>query len=88
MGSFVCVCNPGFAINTYGTNCTDIDECRIAENPCGNGTCVNVPGGFQCDCNAGFESSMMMMCMGMALPIPTLPIIQCITVLCCVISNF
>ena len=70
MGSFVCVCNPGFAINTYGTNCTDIDECRIAENPCGNGTCVNVPGGFQCDCNAGFESSMMMMCMGTPPPPP------------------
>ena len=44
---------------------TDIDECRISNNVCGNGKCVNTPGRFECDCDAGFESTMMMqMCMG------------------------
>ena len=46
-------------------NISDIDECAIATNVCGNGTCENEPGTFRCDCFDGFESSMMMqMCMG------------------------
>ena len=32
---------------------------------CGNGTCLNQPGSFVCDCKEGFESSIMMqVCMG------------------------
>lgn len=60
IGSFVCDCNPGFAVDNLGTNCTDIDECRISMvDICGNGQCVNTPGGFHCECDAGFVGVMM-----------------------------
>ena len=65
IGSFACVCNPGFALDNLGMNCSDIDECRISPGACGRGTCVNVPGRYTCDCDVGFESGeMMVMCMG------------------------
>jgi len=44
---------------------TDIDECNIMRGVCGNGTCQNTNGSFTCDCEEGFESTMMMqVCMG------------------------
>lgn len=47
-----CVCPP----NYEGTYCeNDVNECDISV-PCENGgTCVNVPGGFQCICSNGWE---------------------------------
>ncbi|KAF0042112.1 hypothetical protein F2P81_005644 [Scophthalmus maximus] len=39
----------------------DTDECSIG-NPCGNGTCTNVVGGFECSCQEGFEPGPMMTC--------------------------
>lgn len=33
-------------------------------NPCGNGTCKNVIGGFECTCEEGFEPGPMMTCEG------------------------
>ena len=33
---------------------TDIDECLL-DNHCDNGRCVNMIGGFRCDCNEGFN---------------------------------
>ena len=43
----------------------DIDECRIAFGVCGNGTCVNEPGTYGCDCDPGFENhQLMQMCIG------------------------
>lgn len=41
----------------------DTDECSIG-NPCGNGTCTNVIGGFECNCDEGFEPGPMMTCEG------------------------
>lgn len=41
----------------------DTDECSIG-NPCGNGTCTNVVGGFECSCHEGFEPGSMMTCEG------------------------
>uniref|UniRef100_A0A452GIP7 EGF-like domain-containing protein n=1 Tax=Gopherus agassizii TaxID=38772 RepID=A0A452GIP7_9SAUR len=41
----------------------DTDECSIG-NPCGNGTCTNVVGGFECTCDEGFEPGPMMTCEG------------------------
>lgn len=43
---------------------TDTNECSIG-NPCGNGTCTNVIGGFECACDEGFEPGSMMTCEGM-----------------------
>lgn len=41
----------------------DTDECSIG-NPCGNGNCTNVVGGFECSCQEGFEPGPMMTCEG------------------------
>ena len=63
-GGFRCRCKKGFRFNgtmssefvVNGTRgiCVDIDEC--AENPgiCGNGTCVNTEGSYDCDCDPGY----------------------------------
>ncbi|KAK2087253.1 hypothetical protein P7K49_033160 [Saguinus oedipus] len=40
---------------------TDIDECRISPDLCGQGTCVNTPGSFECNCFPGYKSGFMMM---------------------------
>lgn len=44
----------------------DTDECSIG-NPCGNGTCTNVVGGFECSCQEGFEPGPMMTCEGVCI---------------------
>lgn len=45
---------------------SDIDECHISPDLCGQGTCVNTAGSFECECFEGYESGFMMMknCMG------------------------
>ncbi|KAG7261183.1 hypothetical protein CRUP_013415 [Coryphaenoides rupestris] len=45
------------------------DECSIG-NPCGNGTCTNVVGGFECSCQEGFEPGPMMTSQGSPQPSP------------------
>uniref|UniRef100_A0A2K6DVG1 Fibrillin 3 n=1 Tax=Macaca nemestrina TaxID=9545 RepID=A0A2K6DVG1_MACNE len=40
---------------------TDIDECRISPDLCGQGACVNTPGSFECECFPGYESGFMLM---------------------------
>uniref|UniRef100_A0A8C2EZW0 Fibrillin 2b n=1 Tax=Cyprinus carpio TaxID=7962 RepID=A0A8C2EZW0_CYPCA len=50
-------------VNGLMVDWTDTDECSIG-NPCGNGTCSNVPGGFECSCQEGFEPGPMMTCEG------------------------
>lgn len=47
----------------FPTTLSDTDECSIG-NPCGNGTCTNVVGGFECSCQEGFEPGPMMTCEG------------------------
>ena len=41
----------------------DKDECGD-RNTCGNGTCSNTDGGFECACSTGFEPNMMGRCSG------------------------
>ena len=44
--------------------CIDIDECSITHGVCGPGKCRNINGGFECDCNEGYEvAPMMQVCM-------------------------
>ena len=50
---FIC---QGYALDEYGTNCVNIDECSIMRGVCGNGTCVDTEGSFKCKCNKGFET--------------------------------
>ncbi|EDQ85178.1 uncharacterized protein MONBRDRAFT_29555 [Monosiga brevicollis MX1] len=48
----MCACEEsGFA----GSHCTlDVDECAL--QPCGlHGTCINLPGGFTCNCDPGYD---------------------------------
>ncbi|MGL5295271.1 MAG: calcium-binding EGF-like domain-containing protein [Aeromonas sp.] len=42
---------------------SDTNECELG-NPCGNGTCTNVEGAFECSCDEGFEPGPMMTCEG------------------------
>lgn len=57
MGGLLCFLISGSCL------CLDTDECSIG-NPCGNGTCTNVVGGFECSCQEGFEPGPMMTCEG------------------------
>jgi hypothetical protein len=51
-----CACAPGFEGDPK-QGCTDIDECAGGQADCdeSTSTCLNVPGGYVCDCQAGFE---------------------------------
>ncbi|XP_071487623.1 low-density lipoprotein receptor-related protein 4-like [Diadema antillarum] len=48
-----CSCRQGFALDTDGRSCTDIDEC-LQEGVCSQ-QCSNTPGSFQCSCIEGYE---------------------------------
>ncbi|KAJ6664070.1 hypothetical protein lerEdw1_008285 [Lerista edwardsae] len=39
----------------------DTDECSVGQ-PCGNGTCKNIIGSFECTCEEGFEPGPMVTC--------------------------
>lgn len=43
---------------------SDDNECISRRGICGNGTCTNVIGSFQCSCNAGFEPGVDNICQG------------------------
>lgn len=35
--------------------CSDINECDHADKSCGNASCINTPGSFECHCPHGYE---------------------------------
>ncbi|XP_025078476.1 mucin-like protein [Pomacea canaliculata] len=51
-GGFYCTCKVGYI--KIGSNCTDIDECKLNISDCQQ-ECVNVPGYFNCDCKYGYR---------------------------------
>uniref|UniRef100_A0A671TUS3 Latent-transforming growth factor beta-binding protein 4 n=1 Tax=Sparus aurata TaxID=8175 RepID=A0A671TUS3_SPAAU len=55
MGSYRCVCPPGYRSNSQQTSCQDVDECQ--QNPCSNGRCDNTPGSYRCVCRLGYRLS-------------------------------
>lgn len=45
--------------------CADVDECADGRERCAPGVCINTEGGFQCDCDVGYEPSPdLMECIG------------------------
>ncbi|GJQ88324.1 hypothetical protein Trydic_g3801 [Trypoxylus dichotomus] len=55
IGTYRCICNPGFIADDTGKICTDINECVMEESVCSGGQCRNTPGSFQCICPAGTQ---------------------------------
>ncbi|XP_061842088.1 hemicentin-1 [Nerophis lumbriciformis] len=59
IGSFQCLCPPGYQLLPNGRNCKDIDECLQQGVECGhNQMCFNTRGGYQCldtPCPASYQ---------------------------------
>uniref|UniRef100_A0A4W2CZD6 Adhesion G protein-coupled receptor E1 n=1 Tax=Bos indicus x Bos taurus TaxID=30522 RepID=A0A4W2CZD6_BOBOX len=64
LGSYSCVCNPGFQSRSGkknfqgpGETCEDVDECSRNSTLCGpSSVCTNIPGKYSCSCLPGFFS--------------------------------
>lgn len=54
-GAVRCSCEPGQRLGADGVSCAAPDPCLSA--PCGAGTCVAEPGGFQCRCPPGYAAA-------------------------------
>ncbi|KRX53424.1 Fibulin-1 [Trichinella sp. T9] len=54
VGSFHCVCDPGYELSSDGRQCVDVDECRTGTAQCEH-RCVNIPGSYQCVCERGYS---------------------------------
>ncbi|KAJ8413768.1 hypothetical protein AAFF_G00063660 [Aldrovandia affinis] len=59
VGSFQCLCPPGYQLLPNGRSCKDIDECTVQGIQCGpNQMCFNTRGGYQCldtPCPASYQ---------------------------------
>ncbi|XP_069078600.1 fibrillin-1 [Pleurodeles waltl] len=53
-GTYKCICNSGYEVDSSGKNCLDIDECALNRLLCDNGQCRNTPGSFTCTCPKGY----------------------------------
>ena len=51
--TFDCECKKGFEMDQYG-DCTDIDECVIANDCDPSAVCENSPSTYKCTCPSGF----------------------------------
>ncbi|XP_065299649.1 fibrillin-2-like isoform X2 [Dermacentor albipictus] len=54
-GSYRCICNPGYKVDSSGKICEDINECKVNLMLCENGLCRNTPGSHQCTCPTGYR---------------------------------
>ncbi|KPP59623.1 hypothetical protein Z043_122440 [Scleropages formosus] len=59
LGSFQCLCPPGYQLLPNGRTCKDIDECAVQRVQCGpNQMCFNTRGSYQCldtPCPASYQ---------------------------------
>nr|CAD7426278.1 unnamed protein product [Timema monikensis] len=67
IGSYRCInlinCGGGYALNTEGTQCVDIDECAQGTHDCGRGQiCQNRQGGYLCQCPTGYTTNQLKEC--------------------------
>lgn len=54
--SSACLIELGYECMMPGMVCTDIDECALGTDNCDDDAqCENLPGTFECECNAGYE---------------------------------
>ena len=53
VNEFECFCQRGYVLNRDGRHCDDRNEC-LSVNLC-TGTCNNIPGGYTCACENGFQ---------------------------------
>ncbi|KAF6016884.1 hypothetical protein EB796_024803 [Bugula neritina] len=52
-GSYSCICETGYQMNTTDNTCDDVDECPA--QPCSaDAECFNAAGSYSCQCNSGF----------------------------------
>ena len=56
-------------VSSSADQCEDVDECREDSSLCINGRCVNVDGGYRCECLPGYTPSANgELCIGESLP--------------------
>lgn len=48
-----CACSKGLRLGNDSKNCIDIDECKEIFGICSNHKCINIKGGFKCECFDG-----------------------------------
>ena len=53
LGSYTCICQNGYQLDTDNHTCIDIDECAINNGGCAQ-NCHNTNGSSYCSCNRGY----------------------------------
>ena len=53
LGSYICICQNGYQLDTDNHTCIDIDECAVNNGGCEQ-SCVNTIGSYYCLCNYSF----------------------------------
>ncbi|XP_057316873.1 fibrillin-2-like [Hydractinia symbiolongicarpus] len=69
-GGYKCGCKTGYVLNQDKQTCSDVDECKRINPPCGcakeDGTCssqcINVPGSYVCKCQKGYQLNSAQKC--------------------------